>query len=141
MWRTVPVSSKLYWFLTDYLEKNDFGSDEHGNRVFPIYPELRRGQQAQVLRFFCESQGLKSIKFHTLRACFATHLLATGAPEQQVMKIGGWKDRETMMIYVRRAGIEEAGATEALDFGTKKLAVPSEPATEFANVVSLFGKR
>jgi len=32
------------------------------------------------------------------------------------MKIGGWKDYKTMMIYVRLAGIEEAGATQGLKF-------------------------
>jgi integrase len=136
-WRTVPISSQLYWFLVDYLE-NDFGSDEFGRRVFPILPELRRGQQAMVLRSFCVSEGLKTIKFHTLRACFATHLLAAGVAEAKVMKIGGWKDRETMMIYVRMAGIDEAGATEALDLKPKQ-----EPQADaaFPNVVNLFQKR
>jgi integrase len=136
-WRTVPVSSQLYWFLAEYLE-SDFGSDQYGRRVFPIYPELQRGNQAQVLKLFCASQGLKVIKFHTLRACFATHLLAAGVPESKVMKIGGWKDRETMMIYVRLAGVDEAGATEALDLTPKKQA---EPEMQYGNVVNLFTRR
>ena len=133
-WRTVPVSSQLYWFLVDYLEKNDFGSDEYGRRVFPVMPELRRGQQAAVLKMFCVSEGLKPIKFHTIRACFATHLLAAGVAEAKVMKIGGWKDRETMMIYVRMAGIDEAGATEALDLRPKEEILPKL----HSNVVNLF---
>jgi integrase len=136
-WRTVPVSSQLYWFLVDYLEKHDFGSDVYGRRVFPDLPELKRGQQASVLKMFCRTAGIKPIKFHTLRACFATHLLAAGVPEAKVMKVGGWKDRETMMIYVRLSGIDEAGATEALDLR------PSRPIQEerFSNVVSLFQRR
>lgn len=136
-WRTVPISSQLYWFLDEYL-KNDFGSDEHGRRVFPILKEMRHGHQAKVLRAFCESEGLKGIKFHTLRACFATHLLAAGVPEAKVMKIGGWKDRETMMIYVRLAGVDEAGATEALDLSPKPESLPQ---IEYSNVVSLFQSR
>ena len=138
MARTVPVSSHLYWFLVSYLEQNDFGSDEHGARVFPILSEHRRGQQASVLRVFCASEGLRSVKFHTFRACFATHLLAAGVPEIQVMKIGGWRDRETMMMYVRRSGIDEAGATEKLDFSSH--AEESLPEVG-SNVVSLFGQR
>ena len=136
-WRTVPVSSQLYWFLVDYLE-NDFGSDEHGQRLFPIYDDLRRGQQAAVLRAFCEGQGIPSIKFHTIRACWATHLLAAGVSEIKVMKMGGWKDRETMMKYIRLAGIDEAGGTEALDLTPVKVA---EPEPVYANVVSLFGRK
>ena len=135
-WRTVPISSQLYWFLSDYLQ-NDFGADEHGQRVFPILDELRQGRQAYVLKSFCISEGLKPIKFHTIRACFATHLLAAGVPEAKVMKLGGWKDRETMMIYVRLSGIDEAGATEALDLRPKEVIEPMQ----FPNVVNLFQKR
>ncbi|MGE0764535.1 MAG: tyrosine-type recombinase/integrase [Bdellovibrionales bacterium] len=136
-WRTVPISSQLYWFLHEYLE-NDFGSDVHGRRVFPVLAELRRGQQALVLKSFCLSEGLKEIKFHTLRACFATHLLATGVSESKVMKIGGWKDRETMMVYIRLSGIDEAGATEGLDLRPKQ-----EPIREvqMPNVVNLFRRK
>ncbi len=133
-WRTVPVNSRLYWFLVDYLERNDFGSDEHGHRVFPVLGDLKTGRQAAVLRAFCESEGLPSIKFHTLRACFATHLLAAGVAETKVMKIGGWRDRETMMIYVRMAGIDEMGATEALDLRPLAEVFPEKA----ANVVNLF---
>lgn len=139
MARTVPVSSQLYWFLVDYIERSDFGSDEHGVRVFPILSEHRRGQQASVLKVFCASEGLRLVKFHTFRACFATHLLAAGVPEIQVMKIGGWRDRETMMMYVRRSGIDEAGATEKLDFSSH--IEERVPEVIGSNVVSLFGQR
>jgi len=136
-WRTVPLNSRLYWFLVDYLEKNNFGSDEFGQRVFPILADLKRGHQAKVLRAFCTANGLTPIKFHTLRACFATHLLAAGVPEAKVMKIGGWRDRDTMMIYVRMAGIDEAGATEALDLRPREEIFPE---TRVSNVVNLFRK-
>ena len=29
-----------------------------------------------------------------------------GVPPAQVMAMGGWKDQETMNIYVRKAGID-----------------------------------
>lgn len=137
-WRTVPVSSELYWFLQNYLSNVNWGKDEHGTLVFEDFKELKRGMQAKVIRAFCESEGLKSIKFHTLRACFATHLIQAGVPATTVMKIGGWKDLETMQIYIRMAGIEEAGATEKLSFKAKAIAVPLELPK---NVVNLFGNR
>jgi len=123
-WRSVPVNEELYWFLISFV-KNDFGSDEIGQRLFPELPYWKRGEQAKVIRLFCESNNLFppeldgqkwGIKFHTIRACFATQLLALGVPENKVMKIGGWRDVETMRIYVRLAGILENGSTQGLKF-------------------------
>ena len=125
-WRNVPVSSELYWFLQSYLPTISFGKDEHGTLVFEDFHDLKRGAQARIIRDFCETEKLMSIKFHTLRACFATHLIQTGLPATTVMKIGGWKDLETMQIYVRLAGIEEAGATEKLSFKSKAIELPQE---------------
>lgn len=33
----------------------------------------------------------------------------------KVMAMGGWKDMMTMMIYMRKAGIDTRGATKCLD--------------------------
>lgn len=115
-WRTVPINSELYYFLMDYLPKANFGRDDIGERVFAALPNWKRGGQAKVLRLFCEANALISIKFHTLRACFATQLLGLGVPEDKVMKVGGWSDVETMRIYVRLAGILEHGSTEGLKY-------------------------
>jgi integrase len=78
-----------------------------------------------------------SIRFHTLRACFATQLISTCVPATVVMKIAGWKDMKTMQRYIRLAGIDETGATEALHF------IPTEPAVmeQIVNMVDYRGKR
>jgi integrase len=130
--RTVPINAELYYFLIEYLPKASFGKDEIGERVFDELPRWKRGEQARVLRLFCEANGLVSIKFHTIRACFATQLLALGVPEDKVMKMGGWKDVETMRIYVRAAGILEHGATQGLRFG--KDSKPFDPSSPYFNV-------
>lgn len=72
------------------------------------------GKQAQVLKLFCKSIGLPEIKFHTLRACFATQLIGSGVEPVKVMKICGWKDLKTLAIYLRLTGVEEKGVTEGL---------------------------
>ncbi len=128
-WRNVPVSKELYWFLQDLLSKK-FGEDQHGEYLLPHFGDWSQGQQAQVLRYFCREIELPSIKFHTLRACFATHLLSLGVPGIKVMKAGGWKNLKTMEIYARLAGVDVAGITEVLD------AMPSRiEAVRVANLI------
>jgi hypothetical protein len=41
-------------------------------------------------------------------------MLRTGVEPAKVMKIGGWKELKTMQRYVRLAGIDVMGATEAI---------------------------
>ncbi|MGK5084361.1 site-specific integrase [Bdellovibrionota bacterium FG-1] len=118
-WRTVPISSELHRFLTQERNIESLGPDDY---VLPHFSDWKSGYQAQILRGFCEANGLPSIRFHTLRACFATQLIATGVPATVVMKIAGWKDLKTMQRYVRLAGVDEAGATEGLSF------IPTDPA-------------
>jgi len=54
------------------------------------------------------------VKFHALRACFATHLLRGGAKTPEIMKICGWTDLKTMDHYVRLAGVEIKDTTKKL---------------------------
>jgi integrase len=127
-WRSVPVSSQFYWFLMNELKIEQKSPEEP---LLPVSSDWKLGFQAVILRGFCEANSLPSIKFHTLRACFATQLIASGVPSTTVMKIGGWKDMKTMQIYVRLAGIDENGATETLKF------IPTEQAV-MEKIVSLF---
>lgn len=130
-WRTVPVSSEFYWFLVHNLKIDTLGPDDY---LFPRQWEWNKGEQARVLRGFCQANCLPSVKFHTLRACFATQLISTGIPATVVMKICGWRDMKTMQRYIRLAGIDEAGATETLRF------IPTEEAV-MEKVVSMYDHR
>jgi integrase len=108
-WRSVPISTELETLLGEL--KGVTGNETH---VLPRITEWKRGGQARELRKFCVGIGLPSIKFHTLRACFATQLIRNGIPPIQIQKICGWKDLETMQRYIRLAGIEITGVTESL---------------------------
>lgn len=110
-WRSVPVSSEFYWFLVNDLK---IESQQPDDPLLPPFSDWRLGMQATILRGFCQANSLPSIKFHTLRACFATQLIASGIPATVVMKICGWKDMKTMQRYIRLAGVDESGATERL---------------------------
>lgn len=124
-WRTVPISLELRNLLITLKQnKTDY--------VLPRFMAWTRGEQAKDLRMFLKGMGFPSIKFHALRACFATQLLAKGTPPAIVMKICGWRDLKTMEFYIRVAGVDEKGATDCLSI------MPTE-AEVLGNVVNLFG--
>ena len=107
--REVPISDELERLLRDL----QAGAGDR-KWVYPRVIAWQRGEAARVLRQFCEGIGMTSVKFHALRACFATQLLRDSVAPVVVMKICGWKDLKTMQKYIRLAGIEIEGATEKL---------------------------
>jgi hypothetical protein len=46
---------------------------------------------------------------------WATLMLSNGVEPVKVMVMGGWKDMKTMMIYIRKAGVDIRGCTAKLD--------------------------
>ena len=125
-WRTVPLSEDLFQFLIEL--KQMTGAQKF---VLPRIGKWNSGLQAEELRKFCVIAGIKSIRFHALRACFATQLLSHNIDPGRVMKICGWEQLDTMRRYVRLAGIDEKGATEAIKI------LPSDVAL-IGKVVDLF---
>lgn len=126
-WRDVPISRELEVFLRELR-----ATSQGRQHVLPRLGDWTRGEQAKRLREFCRGIEIPSVRFHTLRACFATQLLSRGVPSIAVMKIGGWKTLKTMERYIRLSGIDVKGATEGLNFIT--------PAGAMAAVVDLFKK-
>lgn len=109
-WRAVPVESEQVLTLLKELKLKA----KDGKFVLHHFQSWTDGGQAMILREFCQGSGLPSVKFHTLRACFATQLIRDSVAPAVVMKICGWKDLKTMQRYIRLAGIEVKGATQGL---------------------------
>lgn len=84
------------------------------NFVLPRIDKWDKGEQARELRMFLMGLGLPRIRFHDLRASWATVMLGKGVEPIKVMIMGGWKDMKTMMIYMRKAGVEIRGITDDL---------------------------
>ncbi|MEN9810208.1 MAG: hypothetical protein RLZZ488_1775 [Pseudomonadota bacterium] len=115
--RVVPISDNAIQYLRELKMRSE------DDFVLPRLNEWDKGEQARALRTFLLGMGLPPMRFHDLRATWATILLTKGVEPIKVMTIGGWKDMKTMMYYVRAAGVDIAGVTSCLDFSTRS---PSE---------------
>jgi integrase len=98
--------------------------------VLPRLVEWNNGDQAEVLREFCEAIGITSVKFHDLRATFITNLLARGESLARVMAIVGHTQLKTTNVYLRKAGVDIQGGTDKLGYS-----LPSETMGELLNLV------
>jgi len=145
--RIVPISDELLSFL----KKIKLESDNHtetfwdnrsskevtfGDLVLPRLGEWKHGDQAKVLRDFCDGIGITSVRFHDLRATFITNMLAQGVPLVKVMHIVGHKKMSTTDGYVRQAGVGLEGVTNQIGYKIPKGHIG---VTE-GKVVNLFGE-
>lgn len=128
LWRNVDISPQLHELIQELRVVR--GNEKS---VLPNFPVWKNGDAPKVLRLFLDDIGLtKQIVFHTLRACFATHLLGMGVDASKVMRMGGWSDLKTFQIYLRLAGVDVKGITAGYDV------LPGADA--FQNVVPLFSQ-
>jgi len=131
-WRNVSICSPLMEIIRELQAKNAMDEkrgiiNKHSEYLLPRPGEFQNWSQAKKIRAFCTEIGITPVGFHTLRACFATELLKRGVPIPRVMRVGGWKSLKTMMHYVRLAGIDDKGTTDALDFRTD---IPNQKAED-----------
>ena len=84
--------------------------------VLPRIEAWDKNEQARILRAFLEEIKLPRIRFHDLRASWATVMLSKGIEPIKVMSMGCWRDLKTMQIYIRKSGINIQGITNQLDF-------------------------
>lgn len=125
--RIIVIAPNLVSMLKQLKLQN---TDSHF--VLPRIDKWDKGEQARDLRLFLKGIGLPAIRFHDLRATWATILLSKGVEPIRVMKMGGWKDMKTMMIYVRTAGVDIKGMTDCLDL--------HNPSTEAGQVLKFEGR-
>jgi integrase len=88
--------------------------DDASDYVLPRVEKWSKGEQARDLRMFLKGMGLPVVRFHDLRASWATMMMSLGVEPIKVMKMGGWKDLKTMDRYVRLGGIDIQGVTDNL---------------------------
>jgi integrase len=108
--RIVEIAESLKPLLMELYEKriNEF--------VLPRLESWDACDQARVLRNFLFENDIPGIRFHDLRASWATVMLSKGIEPIKVMAMGGWRDLKTMQIYIRKSGINIQGITDRLNF-------------------------
>lgn len=107
--RIVQLAPELAHILKELKLKNN-----DSPFVLPRIDKWEKGEQARELRSFLLGVGLPRIRFHDLRATWATIMLNMGIAPIQVMIMGGWKDLKTMQYYVRKAGVDTTGISDKL---------------------------
>lgn len=125
--RVVPISDSLMQLLTELRRRRVQGTPQDEDFVLPRIHAWKEGWQAAVLRDFCKSIGITSVKFHDLRATFITQMLLKGVSLAQVMAIVGHAELKTTTVYLRVTGADLDGATNRLN-----LALPQ---SELAQVI------
>jgi len=108
--RIVSIAPSLLELLKELKIKN-----QDAPFVLPRIDRWDKGDQARELRMFLEGLGLPRIRFHDLRASWATIMLSKGVAPIKVMAMGGWKDLKTMQYYIRKAGVDISGIADCLD--------------------------
>lgn len=126
--RTIEIAPPLIPII-----KQLYAEEPESKYVLPHHREWSEGRQAEILRAFLMGIGLPPVRFHDLRASWATALLGNGVEPAKVMIAGGWSDIKTMMIYMRKAGIAIKGMTDNL-----RLHDPEKPEGE---VISIFANQ
>lgn len=114
--RIVEIAPELLVILRDLKIKNlGYGF------VLPRIDKWDTGEQARELRMFLMGLGLPRIRFHDLRATWATIMLSKGIEPIKVMVMGGWKDLKTMQFYIRKAGVDITGISDKLNLHNPSL--------------------
>jgi integrase len=108
--RIVEIAPSLLQVLKEL--KLELGSSS--TFVLPRMRAWDKGDQARELKKYLIGISVPPVRFHDLRATWATIMLSQGIPPIKVMKMGGWKDLKTMQIYMRMAGIDIQGVTDNL---------------------------
>jgi integrase/recombinase XerD len=116
--REVPLSKKLLASLREYYrwmrpETYLFPGTVNGSRADkPITPKV----VWQAVREACTRAGIKkSVSPHSIRHCFATHLLESGADLRSIQMMLGHSDLEATTVYLHLSRRHLQAAANPLD--------------------------
>ena len=94
----------------------------HRPKTFLFESQGKKGVQLadttlnEIVRNSAKKAGIKkNVSFHTLRHCFATHLLETGVNIRIIQEFMGHVSLKTTAIYLHLVNIQPSGVSSPLD--------------------------
>jgi len=102
--RVCAITNRLASLLKKYLKKKKIIS----GRIFKMTYWTLWWKQKELLEKLFPYIGEESFIFtsHWLRASRAVHLYQSGIDIETIKRVGGWKNTEVLMMYLRMAGLD-----------------------------------
>ena len=110
--RYVPVNDTLEGVLRGLMSL----PVDTGGYVLPRNWAFDAGVQSKTVGAYCRESGVPVIRFHDLRAIYASTLLKGGVSLIHVMQVCGWSQLSTAQRYLRLSGKEVVGLTDTISF-------------------------
>ena len=113
--RYVPLSNRVLARLRGYWNEARPSGLLFPSRYVPDKPMHAKGLQCAVRAAATAAEISKHVTFHTLRHCFATHLLECGVDLRTIQELMGHKSPETTAIYTHVTTMTLERLSRALD--------------------------
>ncbi len=117
--------------LTYHLLRNFWATHRHPKWIFPSQQNnkpdahMDRGSVQRAVREAAKAVGIhKRITAHTMRNCYATHLIEEGVPLTTVQRLMGHEDPRTTALYIQLTKTIEQNATKSINKMANKITVP-----------------
>jgi integrase len=110
--RFVPVAPDT----TDFLRTLKATRSNDHNFVMYRHQDFDAGRQSQALKALCREAGVPEMRWHDLRALYASRLLLQGISLAHVMLICGWTQLSTVQRYLRLSGQGVSGLVDGVKF-------------------------
>lgn len=113
----VPVNPKALVILEKYNYKLDFATNVQANRYIKTicaaaYIDEKATEQGKT------APKWQFVTTHTARRSAATNLSLNNVSIKIIADLGGWKDLDTLRVYLRSSGLDTANVAKDLDFFT-----------------------
>lgn len=100
VWRTLPISSRLYEAMADYLKSFENTNPETYLFHHPSGKAYtRKAWNWMLANVKKKHSGFQNLHPHTLRHTFATHHLSNGTPLHEIKEMLGHVKYDTTLIY------------------------------------------